>query len=194
VIEQFRARHGSSIAVSTTGLCSRALHESGPADHHFYMQGSMGFALAIGLGVARGTPKSVFVLDGDGALIMRMGTMATVGRAQPPNLIHIVMDNRVYSSTGGQPTAGCVDFAQVALACGYRRSASCDGAGQLDDALEWVTREPGPTLLHIRVTTDESDAPPNRPEVAPDELAERFRLHVSRTAAEATAEGPGPAP
>lgn len=179
IVERFRAAYDGSLTIASTGFCSRALYESGSADQHFYMQGSMGFAASIGLGVARCVSDAVFVLDGDGALLMRLGTLATIGHNRPPNLVHIVLDNGRYSSTGGQPTAP-VPFGEVASACGYRRAAICDGAGGLDAALAWSAREPGPTLLQLCMTAEESAVPARRPEIAPQDIAERFRACVQQ--------------
>lgn len=165
--------------VSTTGYMSRALAGAGPRDHHFYMQGSMGFAAAIALGVARERPGRVVVLDGDGALLMRLGTLATVGYAAAEGFVHVVGDNGCYASTGGQPTAAAnTSFPRVARACGYRRAATCTGADGLGEALRWAAEGPGPTLLHVVISAAEPGGG-DRPERAPDEIAEAFRGHVA---------------
>lgn len=167
------------LIVSTTGYMSRALAAIGPRDHHFYMQGSMGFAPTIGLGICRACPRRrVIVLDGDGALLMCLGSLSTVGHAAPDNLLHIVADNRSYASTGGQMTAAATTrFPEVARACGYRRVATCAGADGLDEALRWAAGGAGPTLLHVALSRTEPGRL-ERPSQPPEGIAEAFRRHV----------------
>src|SRR5690606_11752464 len=101
-----------------------------------YQVGSMGGCSAMGLGVALNVDNPVVVLDGDGAALMKMGNLATIGARQPKNLIHVILDNETYVSTGGQATvAPGVDFAGVALACGYRHAAVVDDMAGLETAL-----------------------------------------------------------
>lgn len=163
------------VVVSTTGYASRALGRY-DRDRFFYMQGSMGCATAVALGVARRQPgRTAVVLDGDGALMMRLGALATVGHQSPANLVHLVLDNGGYLSTGGQPSsASTVDFAAAALACGYRRAARCEGADGVEEALRWALRAgEGPALLHLRIGTEEAAGP--RPTLSPPQIAARFR-------------------
>lgn len=100
-------RHGSeAIYVASTGFVSRALCELASPDHTvLYMQGSMGLAPAIGLGIALGTDRPVVVVNGDGALLMSLGTTHTLRDHAPPNLFHYVLDNGCHESVGGQPCA-----------------------------------------------------------------------------------------
>jgi len=178
VVAKFVEHCGKFATVSTTGYASRELASYGPRDQHFYMQGSMGFALGIAMGVAWQSPaEPVFVLDGDGALIMRLGSLATAGALRRSNLVHVVLDNGAYASTGGQPTTSPgVDFATVARACGYRRTARCLGVGGLAEAMEWArySAGEGPALLHVQMSPREASAQ-ERPEQAPDEIATAFR-------------------
>jgi len=164
--------------VSTTGYISRDLASYGPRPNHFYMQGSMGFALGVGLGAAwAGYSKPLLVLDGDGALIMRLGSLATAGSRSPENLIHIVLDNGTYGSTGGQPTASpYVDFCVVAQACGYPLTACCSGDIGLNKALDWIVenRTYGPKFLRVRISPQEERAV-ERPDATPPQIAMEFR-------------------
>src|SRR5437660_7527411 len=160
VVAKFVEHCGKFTTVSTTGYASRELASHGPRDQHFYMQGSMGFALGIAMGVAWQLPaEPVFVLDGDGALIMRLGSLVTAGALRQSNLVHVVLDNGAYASTGGQPTASPgVDFPAVARACGYRRTARCMGVGGLAEAMEWArySAGEGPALLHVQMSPREA--------------------------------------
>jgi len=175
-------RFPADIAVSTTGYMSRELAAQGMIDRHFPMQGSMGFAAAIALGIARvASDRNVFVLDGDGALIMRLGSLPTIGALAPARLVHIVVDNGTYASTGRQLSVSpSIDFAQVALACGYRAAASCNGRDGLAAALDFVQRESGrgPVLLHVAVDEREA-AGLDRPKLSPSEIAAAFRSGVT---------------
>ena len=129
----------------------------------------------MGLGVALNVERPVVVLDGDGAVLMKMGTLATIGERAPANLIHIVLDNGVYDSTGGQATvAPNVDFAATALACGYARGFSCDGLEGLQEAVTRALGAPGPHLVHMRIAPGSASGL-GRPTVKPYEVAWRFK-------------------
>lgn len=179
---------GSAPAVvGTTGKLSRELYELDDQDHskhnRFYMVGSMGCAAGFGVGVARAQPgRKTLVLDGDGALLMKLGTLATVGRLQPANFHHVVFDNGAHDSTGGQPTASpAVDFAAVALACGYRAAETVSGARQAVEALERQMAEGGPTLLRIAIKTG-SRKDLGRPKRAPREGWAWFTRYLQENA------------
>lgn len=98
-----------AIVVATTGLISRWLYatreERGQGhENDFLNVGAMGYASAIGFGLALGTKRKVVILDGDGACLMHLGNIHTIGFYKPKNLIHILLDNECYESTGGQQT------------------------------------------------------------------------------------------
>jgi phosphonopyruvate decarboxylase len=180
VLAALLERCGEFAAISTTGYMSRELAARGNGERHFPMQGSMGFALAIALGISRAqAERPLFVVDGDGALIMRLGSLATVGADRPRHLVHLAIDNGTYASTGGQRTASkSVDFARVALACGYRGAARCEGREGLPEALAWAraaaVEGSGPALLHVPIDRTEA-AGLERPARTPPEIAEGFR-------------------
>ncbi len=118
--------------------------------------GAMGKASSFGLGLALARPdQRVWVLDGDGALLMNLGTLVTIGDAAPANLVHFVYNNAAYDMTGGQPTpgAGVVDFAAAALACGYRRAFSFSDSAALTAAIAVVLTGPHPTLVDLKVAS-----------------------------------------
>ena len=99
------------IIISSTGMISRELYAVKDRPRNFYMQGSMGAALAIGLGIAINSKHEVIVISGDGAVLMSMGTLALHKKLNPKNLKHYILDNNCHSSTGGQPTCSDVmDF------------------------------------------------------------------------------------
>ncbi|MFA5068986.1 MAG: thiamine pyrophosphate-dependent enzyme [Candidatus Omnitrophota bacterium] len=101
--------------ISSTGMISRELYAVMDRDRNFYMLGSMGSALGIGLGIAINSSHKVIVISGDAAALMSLGTLALHRKLHPPNLKHYILDNNCCSSTGGQPTCSdAVDFASIA--------------------------------------------------------------------------------
>jgi phosphonopyruvate decarboxylase len=160
--------------IATTGKCGRELFTIADRPQHLYQVGSMGCASAMGLGVALNVARPVVVLDGDGAALMKLGSLATIGAEGPANLVHVVLDNGVHDSTGGQATvAQSVDFARVALACGYQYAATCDELDGLSRALEESLAGRGPGLVHLRIRPG-SMAELGRPTVKPADVARRF--------------------
>jgi len=167
--------------VATTGKCGRELYTIQDRPQHFYHVGAMGGASALGLGVALNTRSLVVVLDGDGAALMRLGTMATIGACRPSNLVHVIFDNGVHDSTGGQPTVSpVVDFPALAMACGYRYAATCGSIEGFDEAYRRAACE-GPSLIHVR-TEQGALANLGRPTVTPREVAQRFRAFLQESA------------
>src|SRR5689334_11894712 len=133
--------------IATTGKCGRELFTLADRPQHLYQVGSMGGASGMALGVALNTAAPVVVLDGDGAALMKLGTFATIGAYRPGNLTHILLDNGVHDSTGGQPTVSAgVDFAAIALACGYRFAVSCRSAVGFRSALRQAIDAPKPAF------------------------------------------------
>jgi len=106
-IKEILDRHGrGAVYVASTGFVSRAVCALAEPDHDvFYMQGSMGMAPSIGLGIALGTARDVVVINGDGALLMSLGTTHTIRDHAPANYFHYVLDNGCHESVGGQPVA-----------------------------------------------------------------------------------------
>lgn len=167
--------------VATTGMCSRELFALDDREQHFYQVGSMGCASGIALGVALNTGRRVVVLDGDGAALMKLGTFATIGAYGPTNLCHVLLDNNSHASTGGQPTvSGSVDFAGIAIACGYRQVYACDDVDGFEMALLSALRNPGPSMVHVKIAR-RSASKVGRPAIAPHENALRFKEFVCRS-------------
>jgi phosphonopyruvate decarboxylase len=116
-----------AIYLGTTGRATREVHEQLKAygvgeGHEFQNVGSMGHVSSVGLGIALAKPEQkVVVFDGDAAAVMHMGALATNCRYKAGNMIHIVLNNGVNESVGGQPSAGyVVNLTEIADACGYR--------------------------------------------------------------------------
>jgi sulfopyruvate decarboxylase subunit beta len=126
----------------------------------FFVQGAMGYASSVGLGIASGQPdRRVWVIDGDGSILMNLGTLATIARARPRNLIHIVLDNGQYELTGRIPTPGSgnVDFAALAKAAGVSRAYHFETADEIHEHLRSALADNGPVFVSVRVA-------PRRPE------------------------------
>jgi len=165
--------------IATTGKTGRELFTIADRPQHLYQVGSMGCAAGMGLGVALNADRPVVVVDGDGAALMKLGSLATIGAEAPGNLIHLVLDNGTYDSTGGQPTtSGAVDFAAVAAACGYATAATCDDLAGFEERLGEVLASDGPHLLHVHIQPGSlSDL--GRPTVTPREVAQRFKTFLA---------------
>lgn len=176
VIERVLAACSDDVAiVGTTGKTGRELFTVSDRPGNLYVVGGMGTASAIGLGIAQALPRQrVIVLDGDGAALMKMGTLATIGHYLPERLVHIIIDNEAHDSTGGQATvSSTVDFARVAAAANYRHVFSAERAADLDACLAEMFRVPGPSLLHLKIRPGSPDKL-GRPTVKPHEVKERF--------------------
>lgn len=144
---------GDEYIVATTGRPSRELFAVCDRERNFYMQGSMGHAAAIGLGLARSQPDvKVIVLDGDGAVLMHLGVLSSIGHYRPQNFYHLVLDNEAYESTGNQDTTSpTTDLVAIARACGYAAGRNAASAEELRGALRDLLSGPGPALLRVKI-------------------------------------------
>ena len=148
----------ADVLVSTTGMASREIFEYREKlgqghSRDFLTVGGMGHASQIALGIACQKPdRRVICIDGDGALIMHMGSMAIIGARKNENFKHIVINNGAHDSVGGQPTVGFhVDLKAIAEAAGYGTVIGAASASELRNALEALARARGPFFLEIRV-------------------------------------------
>jgi phosphonopyruvate decarboxylase len=181
VLRRVQAAVGPTDAViATTGYTGRALYALDDRPGQFYVVGSMGCASSLGLGLALAQPRRrVVVLDGDGAALMRLGALATLGNRRPPNLVHVLLDNEMHESTGGQATvSSSVDLAAVAHACGYPRVVRAASLDECTRALQEAGTEL--TFVHVKTRPAENDDLP-RPTVTPRQVAERFRRWLRET-------------
>ncbi len=169
-----------SLVVASTGYTGRELYALEDRDNQFYMVGSMGCASALGLGLSRCLPeRRIFVADGDGAVLMRMGNLATIGAYGGDNFHHVLLDNGVHESTGGQSTvSAAISFAAVASACGYREMDEVTSEKQVTAMLQ-ISR--GPVMQHVRIRQAVvTDLP--RPELSPPQVKQRFMAALGATA------------
>ena len=170
----------SDIIVSTTGMASRELYEYRVAqgsdlNKDFLTVGAMGHASSIAMGLANTQKKRrVFCIDGDGSVIMHMGSLALVGQIAPSNLVHIVINNGAHDSVGGQPTAGFnIDLVSIANACGYKKTDCVTTVQELTLFLASNLYVDGPIFLEIRVKTG-SRVNLGRPKTTPIENKDAF--------------------
>jgi phosphonopyruvate decarboxylase len=159
----------NDVLLGTTGFSGREMYQTVTHSGKFYMMGSMGCLASLGLAIALEQPeKRIILLDGDGAILMKMGALATVGYHRPGNLIHICFDNRSYESTGGQPTLSTtVNLLAVAKACGYPTVNNVKTTGEFEAILNNEAKYPKPLFIHIEVspgTEEELARPPTSPE------------------------------
>jgi phosphonopyruvate decarboxylase len=183
VVAALMAALSDELLVSTTGYLSRQAHHESDRPGNFYMQGSMGHAAAIGLGLAAAAPsRRTVVLDGDGAFLMHLGTGSTIGASRMESLVHVVLDNGCYESTGCQPcTSRAVDFVALGSALGYRTVLSADTAGVLPAIITEALRAPGPVLCALRVLPTPDEVHPRATASAsPADISRRFAAEAMR--------------
>ena len=149
------AKEKGSIFVSTTGMASRELYEirdrnGEPHDSDFLTVGSMGHSSQIALGIALNRPeRRIVCIDGDGAVIMHMGGMSTISTMAPGNMTHIMINNGVHDSVGGQPTTSRdIDIHGIAESMGYKHVFTVETKEELEKALEC---KEGPVFLQVMV-------------------------------------------
>jgi thiamine pyrophosphate-dependent acetolactate synthase large subunit-like protein len=164
---------GKSIAVSANGFVSRDLHEAYDRPLNFYMIGSMGLASSIGLGIAMKNPKKrTYVFDGDGNILMNLGSLVTIGSVRPKNLIHLVFDNRSHESTGGQPTnSSNVRIDLIAKASNYK-VFKANSKDSLENVLNKIKKALGPILVLIQI--EKSKYVSKRIDIDPPMIKTRF--------------------
>ncbi|HEC93740.1 MAG TPA: phosphonopyruvate decarboxylase [Candidatus Atribacteria bacterium] len=175
----------TEVVVSTTGKTSRELFEyrieRNEIPHDFYTVGGMGCAASIALSIAIQKPeKKIFVFDGDGAIIMQMGSLATIGHYRPSNFYHILFDNQVHDSTGGQKTLSeTINFEKVALACGYNNAITVRTKTDLKRAIRSMKKLRGPQMLIVKIKRG-SRKNLGRPTTTPIENKKKFMKTLER--------------
>ena len=174
VIEQ--TPEPDSIVVATTGFTGRELFAIADRPNQLYMVGSMGCASSFGLGLSLAlADKRILVADGDGAVLMRMGNLATVGAYGGRNFQHLVLDNGLHESTGGQSTvSSAISLAGVAAACGYREASEATTKESLE---RFMQGRNGPALQQLKIKPGVPEGLP-RPSVGPLEVKQRLMRHL----------------
>jgi phosphonopyruvate decarboxylase len=169
---------GDEPVIHANGYVCRESFAAADRPHNFYMIGSMGLAAAIGLGLALVRPASrCVVFDGDGNLLMSLGTLAMVASLGPRNFVHVVFDNEVYGSTGGQRSPSReVRLDRLARSAGYCTATAATTPDEIAAALQTARVDPGPHFILVKVTAVETEAP--RIPHTPAAIRDRFRRSV----------------
>lgn len=169
----------NTIQLATTGKTGRELYELEDARNNLYMVGSMGCISSLGLGLALTRPdKSILAIDGDGALLMRMGNLATNGAFGPSNLLHILLDNGSHDSTGGQLTVSHnINFVGAAAACGYNNAIYAHDLEELMEHIETWKVQKGVTFLYLK-TAKGSKQDLGRPKIKPYQVRQRLQVFL----------------
>ncbi|MBG7702823.1 phosphonopyruvate decarboxylase [Streptomyces sp. MC1] len=173
-IREVTEKFPTSLYVSTCGFITRDLYNTADRPQNLYLVGSMGMAAPVGLGVALARPdKHVVVLDGDGSFAMNLSVLPLIAE-HAPDLVHVVLDNGLHESTGGQRPVRIGDPAALALAAGYPAAFSVDSA----EGLAAVRPERGVTsLVHVKCAPRGAHAG-RRVQWTPQQVVERFRAEA----------------
>ena len=172
------ALKGTELIVSANGIITRELCTINDKPTNFYMLGSMGLASSIGLGLALSFPnKKIVVLDGDGNILMNLGSLTTIGNLAPKNLIHIVLDNECYESTGGQPTVSATaKLEKTAEAAGYKAAKRVEYKETLKETVAQLLDATGPSFVLVKTMKGREDVP--RVPYEPETITCRFKAAV----------------
>ena len=164
---------GDRPVISANGLISRDLFEICDRNSNFYMIGSMGLASSIGLGVAlKNTKRQIFVFDGDGNILMNLGSLITIGTTKPKNLVHIVFDNSSHESTGGQPTAtNKIQLGKIAKSANYK-VFQVKTKNQLVKVFQKIKTIPGPIMVIVKI--EKGGVTNKRINIEPTKIKNRF--------------------
>ena len=166
------------IIISANGFISRDLYSSFEKSTNFYMIGSMGLASSIGLGIALKKPKKkVLIFDGDGNILMNLGSLITIGALQPKNLLHFIFDNKIHESTGGQPTHSTeISISKIGRAVNYRVFI-IKNKKNLENLLKKIKQIRGPILVHIQISKSKEKS--SRVEIEPEKIKTRFMSAIN---------------
>jgi len=164
---------GDQPIISANGFMSRDLFDANDKESNFYMIGSMGLSSSIGLGIAlMNTKKRIFIFDGDGNILMNLGSLITIGSLKPKNLVHIIFDNEAHESTGGQPTnSSKIKLEKIAHTANYTvfKSNSKPGLMNIFKKIPFIS---GPILILIKI--EKSNHKSGRVTWKPKEIRNRF--------------------
>lgn len=188
-IRQVVRAAGNAPIVASLGHPAYDLFAAGDRPANFYTWGSMGLASSIGLGLAIAQPtERVYVLDGDGSLLMNLGSLATIAWKRPANLVLVVLDNARYATTGGQDTATAhgADLEAAARAMGFSSAATPASIEALAETLGRIEATPGPWMIVCKVA---QSTPTVKPPLDCVFIKQRFMAAIG-CAEQATTGGP----
>jgi len=164
---------GNQPIISANGFMSRDLYETNEKENNFYMIGSMGLASSIGLGVALSNPgKKIHIFDGDGNILMNLGSLVTIGSLKPKNLIHIIFDNKAHESTGGQPTnSKIIELEKIAEVAKFK-TYKITKKEQIKKIFSKIKKENGPICVLVKI--EKSSVKSIRVDITPLNIKTRF--------------------
>ena len=164
---------GNQPIISANGFISRDLFEVCDKNSNFYMIGSMGLASSIGLGLALQNPKkTIYVFDGDGNILMNLGSLTTISKLKPKNFIHIIFDNSSHESTGGQPTStNKISIDAIAKAVNFK-VFRCNSKKNLDETFKKIKNITGPIIILMKISKSEKIS--GRISLPPKKIKSRF--------------------
>jgi sulfopyruvate decarboxylase, beta subunit len=175
-LEQITKQLEDELVICNIGFPSRELCHVKDSPKHFYMMGSMGMASSIGLGLALAQERKVIVFDGDGSLLMNLGSLVTIYNQSPENLVLVVLDNECYGSTGNQCTySSTTDLKKVAEGVGFKNTVLYQESPEEIDFTPILDME-GPVFMHVKVKAGNANVPVIPME--PEEIKERFMGEV----------------
>jgi len=164
------------LVVCANGIISRETFTARDRVENFYMIGSMGLASSIGLGLAlTKQSRKVVIFDGDGNLLMNLGSLAMTGYLLPKNFLHIVFDNEAYASTGNQPTfTDVIALEEIAKSAGYLYVKKIIDKEDLIKEVNKVLKMDGPSFLLVKISRSEGEIDIGRVTHSPEQIKERF--------------------
>lgn len=179
-VQTITAHLRDELVITANGRISREAFGLKDRAENFYMIGSMGLASAIALGLALNRPeRKVVILDGDGNLLMSLGILAQIAALLPKNLIHIVLDNETYCSTGNQRTISSqVHLEDMAKSSGYPEVVRVTEQKGLGTALVKCLNTDGPSFILVKIEADEMAEGLGRVAHSPVEIKERFMSSI----------------
>lgn len=162
------------LIISANGFLSRQLYTLKDSAKNFYMLGSMGLASSIGMGLSLSVSnRRIVIIDGDGNILMNLGSLATIGHFGPKNLVHMVLDNECYDSTGGQPTvSNTAKLEDIAKAAGYKVTRRVADMESLRAVVAEIPGMEGPVFVLVK--TERGKEKTSRVLLTPSEIARRF--------------------
>lgn len=174
-IKRITEQLDDELVICNIGFPSRELYAVKDSVNHFYMLGSMGMASSLGLGLAMAQKRKVIALDGDGSLLMNLGSLVTIYNQDPQNFVLIVLDNECYGSTGSQCTyASTTNLSRIADAVGFKNIYSL----KEDIDLKEILKVDGPVFVHVKVEAGNADVPVI--DMEPEDIKERFMENLNK--------------
>ncbi len=170
---------GEQPIISANGFMSRDLYETNEKHSNFYMIGSMGLASSIGLGVALKTPKKkIYIFDGDGNILMNLGSLVTIGSLKPKNFVHFIFDNNSHESTGGQPTYSSeIALEKIAHVMKFK-TFKISKKHHIKKIISKIQNESGPIFILVKI--DKSKTKSIRVDIIPRNIKNRFMKSLKK--------------